>query len=76
MLASQATAGSKPLTGDEFERGYYLTDGKRLFRVVSQFTTTLTPYAELEDCATLTIDRYTPTELYVMGLRSVRRAAA
>ncbi len=75
MSAIQVTAAREPSTGDEFAPGYYLTDGRRLFRVVSQFTTTLAPYAELEDCVTLAVDRYTPTELYVMGLRSVRRAA-
>jgi hypothetical protein len=75
MQAIQATAGPEPVTDDQFEPGYYLTDGQRLFRVVSQFTTSLTPYAELEDCVTLTVDRYSPTELYVMGLRSVRLAA-
>jgi hypothetical protein len=75
MSALQATAPPEPCTDDEFAPGYYLTDGQRLFRVVSQFTTTLTPFADLEDCVTLTVDRYTPAELYAMRLRSVRRAA-
>jgi hypothetical protein len=73
MPTIHASPAAEPTTGDEFARGYYLTDGRRLFRVVSQFTTTLSPYAELEDCMTLTVDRYTPTELWVMGIHSVPR---
>ena len=76
MPAIQATERLEAVTDEESEPGYYLTDGHRLFRVVSQFMTTLTPYADLEDCATLAVVRYTPTELYAMGLRSVHRAAA
>ncbi len=76
MPAIQATARLEDPPDEEFEPGYYLTDGLRLFRVVSQFMTTLTPYADLEDCATLAVERYTPAELYAMGLRSVHRAAA
>ncbi len=73
MPATQAPAGPEPVAHDEIAPGYYLTDGRRLFRVVSQFTTTLSPYAELEDCMTLAVDRYTPSDLYAMELRSVRR---
>ncbi len=73
MPTIHANSAAEPITADEFARGYYLTDGRRLFRVVSQFTTTLSPYAQLEDCMTLTVDRYTPTELWVMGIRSVPR---
>ncbi len=54
--------------------GHYLTDGRRLFRIVSQFATTLSPFAELEDCASLRVERYTPSELHAMDLRSVRQA--
>ncbi len=73
MSAIQTSPAAHPHGGDEFVPGHYLTDGRRLFRVVSQFTTTLSPYAELEDCMTLSVDRYTPSDLYAMGLRSVRR---
>lgn len=52
----------------------YLTDGRRLFRVVSEFSPgTKAPTALLEDCSTLAVKPYSPTELYEMGLRPVRR---
>ena len=71
-LLATAQPGSRarePLAAD-----HYLTDGRRLFRVVSQFTTTLCPFAELEDCRTLKTRRYSPAELYGMALRPVRAA--
>jgi hypothetical protein len=50
----------------------YLTDGWRLFRVVSQFNTTQRqPFASLEDCLTLDVQPYTPGELSAMNLRAV-----
>ncbi len=50
----------------------YLTDGRRLFRVVSQFSTTQRqPFASLEDCLTLEVQPYTPGELGAMSLRPV-----
>ncbi len=50
----------------------YLTDGWRLFRVVSQFNTTQRqPFASLEDCLTLEVQPYTPGELGAMSLRPV-----
>ncbi|MGZ4186651.1 MAG: hypothetical protein ACXVSJ_15845 [Solirubrobacteraceae bacterium] len=57
-----------------FAPGVYLTDGKRLLRVVSRFD----PGAEhrfaiLEDCLTLEIDEYTPDVLATMALRRVSR---
>lgn len=55
--------------------GTYLTDDRRLFRVVSHFTTTLRPFAELEDCLMLEVIRYSPDGLYGMGLRPVRARA-
>jgi hypothetical protein len=53
----------------------YLTDGRRLFRVVSP----LIPgagriEASLEDCLTLEVTAYAPEELHTMGLRTVRAA--
>jgi hypothetical protein len=54
--------------------GSYLTDGERLFRVVSR----LSPpdgrgLAELEDCLTLEIWPYSADELWAMRLRAVPR---
>jgi hypothetical protein len=53
----------------------YLTDGRRLFRVVSPFAaTTEHAYASLEDCLTLEVRCYSPAELGEMRLRDVRTA--
>jgi hypothetical protein len=60
---------------DRFAAGNYLTNGRRLFRVVAQFGSDA-PHAELEDCLTLDIDFYEPRQLYAMGLRPVRLAGA
>jgi hypothetical protein len=55
--------------------GAYLTDGRRLFRVVSQLSPhALDQYAALEDCRTLEVRPYRPEELYGMRLRLVRGA--
>jgi len=52
--------------------GHYLTDGARLFRVVSGLVPGGgTVSAALEDCYTLEIESYSPDELYHMGLRLV-----
>lgn len=55
--------------------GRYLTDGRRLFRVMSSITSSLYPSAELEDCLTLQVEHYSPGELYRMHLRPVRPSA-
>lgn len=50
----------------------YLTDGRRLFRVVSPLDPRQShPSALLEDCRTLAVDPYSADELYGMGLRAV-----
>lgn len=50
----------------------YVTDGRRLFRIVSLFQPgAARPVAELEDCMTLEIGRYTPDDLFEMRLRPV-----
>ena len=52
--------------------GAYVTDGRRLYRVVSQFTPqTARVFAALEDCRTLEVRPYSPNELYAMRLRPV-----
>lgn len=53
--------------------GSYVTDGHRLFRVVSQFAFVGDHvFAWLEDCFTLEVQRYAPSELHEMGLRPVQ----
>ncbi len=52
--------------------GAYVTDGHRLFRVVSQFAAVGDHlFASLEDCLTLEVQAYAPGELREMGLRPV-----
>ncbi len=51
----------------------YITDGRRLFRVVSRFAADQRPrVASLEDCLTLRVRTYSPGELAAMKLRPVR----
>ena len=65
----------RPSRVPAFIPGSYLTDGRRLFRVVSQFTPSAERvFASLEDCFTLEVSDYAPGELYSMGLRTVRTA--
>jgi hypothetical protein len=53
----------------------YLTDGRRLLRVVSHFDAGAdSVYAALEDCLTLEVRPYSLAELGAMGLRPVERA--
>ncbi len=60
---------------DSFAAGNYLTDGERLFRVVSPFVSGSHRVAAcLEDCMTLEVEAYEPEELYAMALRPVRVA--
>ncbi len=52
--------------------GSYVTDGRCLYRVVSQFTPrSARVFAALEDCRTLEVRPYSPDELYAMRLRPV-----
>jgi hypothetical protein len=60
-------------TCEQPSEGRYLTDGRRLFRVVSQFSNDpRRRFASLEDCLTLEVAAYSPGELEVMRLRPVR----
>lgn len=61
--------GPEPLQ-PAFTPGIYLTDGTRLYRVISPGRS-LFPSAELEDCLTLEVERYDSDELRVMGLQRV-----
>ena len=69
-VPQQRTAPATALLPDT-----YLTDGRRLFRVVSRFTAdTEHMFASLEDCLTLKVQAYAPGELYRMRLRPVQTA--
>jgi hypothetical protein len=64
-------------TSADLEPGSYVTDGRDLFYVISQFN----PgggrvFASLEDCRTFDAKAYSPDELYRMGLKPVRTAAS
>ena len=51
----------------------YVTDGKRLLRVVSRFEADAeSTFASLEDCMTLEVRPYSPGELSAMMLQTVR----
>jgi hypothetical protein len=52
----------------------YLTDGRRLFRVVSRLAAGYESMFVLEDCVTLDVQAFPRAELDVMGLRAVRPA--
>lgn len=55
----------------ELRDGAYLTDGRRLFRVVARLHAEPRAVAVLEDCFTLELGRYTPLELWRMNLHPV-----
>ena len=52
----------------------YLTDGRRLFRVVSRFVNDGSVLVVIEDSLTLDALAYAAVELVAMGLRPVRAA--
>ena len=52
--------------------GRYLTDGRRLLRIVSRFDDGRSVMVLLEDCRTLKAHAWTLIELRAMGFRRVR----
>jgi hypothetical protein len=63
-------AGTEPDPG--LDEGAYVTDGKRLFRVVQPINPPrAVRSAVLEDCMTLDLHSYAATTLWEMGLRVV-----
>lgn len=52
--------------------GRYLTDGRRLLRIVSRFDDGRSVMVLLEDCRTLRAHAWTVLELRMMGFRRVR----
>jgi hypothetical protein len=73
MSVTTGRASAPEQVADEVTPGVYVTDGTRLFRVISPGRS-LFPSAELEDCQTLEVDRYFSDELYAMRLHRVRSA--
>jgi len=59
-------------SSEEFASGIYLTDGCRLFRVVSRLAWKgKYALASLEDCLTLDVTPYSADELFAMRLQLV-----
>lgn len=54
--------------------GHYLTDGRRLLRVVSRFVDDSSVLVVIEDCLTLDAQAYAAVELEPIGVRPVRRS--
>ena len=55
-----------------YEVDAYLTDGRRLFRVVEQLNPGVDRPALLEDCLTLELQAYGAKDLWDLQLRTVR----
>lgn len=56
--------------------GSYLTDGRKLFRVISQFVNGRSVMVWIEDCRTLETRARAACELEAMGIRAVGKAYA
>ena len=68
-----ATRSRRLRTGALLEPSAYLTDGRRLLRVVRGFTDPAEEsFAVLEDCRTLETQALTPDELFSLDLELVR----
>ncbi len=75
-LASLLRSGPRSASPEPLRAGAYLTDGSRLFRVVSQFAAVGEHvFASLEDCRTLEVQAYAPGELWAMELQPVEPSA-
>lgn len=61
-----------PARASAVEPSPYLTDGRRLFRVVTPFVEAHPDEAALENCLTLEVRFYASDELADMPLRPVR----
>jgi hypothetical protein len=74
---SSLRAGLRRPKAEELQPGTYVTDGERLFCVLSQFASDdEVELATLEDCLTLEVKPYCPAELYDLRLRLVHAVAA
>ena len=64
-------------TAEQLQPGTYVTDGERLFCVLSQFASDdEIELATLEDCLTLEVKPYCQAELEDLRLRHVQAVAA
>jgi hypothetical protein len=71
VVLTWVAADRLSLTSDE-----YLTDGRRLLRVVAPFDPRPEhSFAVLEDCLTLKVDTYNREQLATLPLRRVARGA-
>jgi hypothetical protein len=74
FLAPRSRTSPRCVSAESLRCGTYLTDGRRLFRVVSQFAPAGDDvFASLEDCRTLDVQAYAPGELQAMKLKPIRR---
>lgn len=74
FLAPRSRTSRRCRSLESLRSGAYLTDGRRLFRVVSQFAPAgEDAFASLEDCRTLRVQAYAPGELQAMKLKPIRR---
>ena len=74
FLAPRSRTTPRSVSLESLRCGSYLTDGRRLFRVVSQFAAAgEDAFASLEDCRTLRVQAYAPGELQAMKLKPIRR---
>ncbi len=62
----------RPLRARALAPGRYLTDGRRLLRVVSRFDDGRSVMALVEDCRTFNAYAYALVELHAMRFRGVR----
>lgn len=75
MSATTIRVGPQEGEEEPFVPGVYVTDGTRLFRVISPGRS-LFPCAELEDCLTLQVQRFFSDELCAMRLHRVCSSVA
>ncbi len=74
MLLSSPTSPPVHREDDEYLPGVYLTDGRRLYRIVSRLTWSDGCHiASLEECQSLEVITFTADELHTMRLRLVHR---
>lgn len=62
---------------EQLLRSRYLTDGRRLFRVISSSNPAFElSFATLEDCLTLAVRTYTAEDMLALAMRPVHAGAA
>ena len=75
-LLSNRSSVARTQPDPGLHEGAYVTDGRRLFRVVQPINPPrAVASAVLEDCMTLDAQAFTPRQLAEMGLRTVVRTA-